>query len=181
MTVAENWPLPGDRRVTETPPATGRTRPPRNGRSCGGCGWRPSAGSSGQTHFRLSRITFRLRSLVLWHDAHGTSEPLTPAAQSRKGSPEAYRVRPLRLPAHRPGNTGRRTPVTARDLPGMGGIMTEATAKRLLQPADAADRAALACLLRLRSPGRDGATRGTVEGRTVGEPSDQADEAVSGR
>ena len=32
--------------------------------------------------------------------------------------------------------------------------MTESTAKRLLQPADAADRAALACLLRLRSLGR---------------------------
>lgn len=32
--------------------------------------------------------------------------------------------------------------------------MTESAAKRLLQPADAADRAALACLLRLRSLGR---------------------------
>jgi hypothetical protein len=37
----------------------------------------------------------------------------------------------------------------------MGGTMTESTAKRLLQPADAADRAGLACLLRLRSLGRE--------------------------
>ena len=36
----------------------------------------------------------------------------------------------------------------------MDGTMTESAEKQLLQPADAADRAGLACLLRLRSLGR---------------------------